>query len=389
MNMNEYESQIAELAETSPIVSRKDLIGKFPRKIVKDLTSDLNRVGRGQYDLRIVLNTIARNNAASPAETVQTEVTDEKAPAPTFTYCENIGVPMRDKHFVGWGFFDRLKQIFASNDFFPVFIHSMSGTGKTVMVRNAAAEANRKLIRIQFTPETDADELIGGWRLVNGDTVFVEGPVIRAMKSGAILLCDEIDRAGNNAVLAMQSIVEGAEAFLPKTGEVVRPAPGFTIVATANTQGRGSTDGLYTGAQILDDAFLERFVISYEQPFPTKSVETKILKQHAKRHNIDDAGDFIAMLIGWAQAIRKTFEDGGIETIISTRRLEHVLHTFGVFRKRMESIEFCVNRFDSETRDAFVNLYKQIDPNWNDGNESEIPSLSEEELEHRIDAATI
>jgi MoxR-like ATPase len=235
----------------------------------------------------------------------------------------------------------------------------MSGNGKTFMVEQATAKAKREYIRVQISPETDEDDLIGGFRLIDGETIFQKGPVIKAMERGAILLIDEIDRA-TNKIMCLQGVLEGNPVLLKKTGEVINPAPGFNVIATANTKGRGSDDGRYSAASIIDDAFLERFVASIDQAYAPSNVEKTILTKHAAKYDVDDS-EFIEKLVSWSTVIRKTFEDDAIDEVVSTRRLCHIVKTHSVFNDRAKSIELCINRFDDETKTAFLDLYTKID----------------------------
>lgn len=280
-------------------------------------------------------------------------------PKPQVADLESVFIPPKSSQYIKWGHHKDVQNIIESKQFYPVFITGMSGNGKTMMVEQACAHTNREFIRIQITPETDEDDLIGGFRLVDGNTVFVKGPVIRAMEAGAICLLDELDRSSHK-VMCLQSVVEGKPVLIKKTGELVKPAPGFNIIATANTKGKGSLDGRYIAAGIMDDAFLERFTIMLEQPYPKESTELRILKEHAELFGVDDL-DFITKLSIWSAAIRKTFTDGGIDDIVSTRRLCHIVQTFSIFKNRMKSIALCVARFDEDTAVAFANLYKSID----------------------------
>ena len=263
-------------------------------------------------------------------------------------------VPQKDSGFVPFGNFTDLKKIVSSKIFYPVFITGMSGNGKTFSVEQACASLNRELIRVNITIETDEDDLIGGFRLVDGNTVWHNGPVIEALERGAVLLLDEVDLASNK-ILCLQSILEGKGVFLKKTGRYVNPAPGFTVVATANTKGKGSDDGRFIGTNVLNEAFLERFALTFEQEYPTPSVEAKILSKMC------DDDEFVTRLVDWADIIRKTFNDGGIDEIISTRRLVHIVNAYKIFGKRMKAIQSCVNRFDDETKESFLSLYEKID----------------------------
>ena len=265
-------------------------------------------------------------------------------------------VPQKDEGFVPFGNFTDLKKILGSGIFYPVFITGMSGNGKTFSVEQACALLNKELIRVNITIETDEDDLIGGFRLVDGNTVWHNGPVIEALERGAVLLLDEVDLASNK-ILCLQSILEGKGVFLKKTGRYVNPAPGFTVVATANTKGKGSDDGRFIGTNVLNEAFLERFALTFEQEYPTPAIEAKILSKMC------DDDEFVTRLVDWADIIRKTFNDGGIDEIISTRRLVHIINAYKIFGKRMKAIQSCVNRFDDETKESFLSLYEKIDDN--------------------------
>jgi MoxR-like ATPase len=241
-----------------------------------------------------------------------------------------------------------------------VFVTGLSGNGKTTMVEQVCADLGRECVRVNVSVETDEDDLIGGNTLIDGNIVYREGPVLLAMKRGAVLLIDECDR-GSNKLMCLQAILEGKPYFNKKTGEVVKPADGFNIIATANTKGRGTDDGRFIAAQILDEAFLERFAITVEQEFPGVKVEKEIIMNKMKELKVDDA-EFCELLVTWADIIRKTFQEGGIDEIISTRRLLHIVKAFAMFRKnRIKAIELCINRFDDETKSAFMDLYNKVD----------------------------
>ena len=272
---------------------------------------------------------------------------------------EEVYIPKRDETFVRWGYFSDVKKIIESKMFFPMYVSGLSGNGKTMMIEQACATAKREYVRVQITPETDEDDLIGGFRLLNGETVFAKGPVIKAMEAGAILLIDEIDR-GSNKLMALQGVLEGKPVLIKKTGEVIQPVPGFNVIATANTKGQGDEAGRFIAATIIDEAFLERFNVTLEQPYPSASVEKKIIANHMEKFGVMD-DPFADKLVQWGQAIRKTHEDGGVDDIISTRRLCHIVQTFSIFNDRKKAIELCVNRFDSDTRAAFIDLYEKID----------------------------
>ena len=268
-------------------------------------------------------------------------------------------VPDKDPNFVPFGNFSDVKKIIRSKMFYPTFITGLSGNGKTVSVEQACADLNRELIRVNITIETDEDDLIGGFRLINGATVWHDGPVIQALNRGAILLLDEVDLASNK-ILCLQSILEGKGVFLKKIGKYIEPAKGFNIIATANTKGKGSDDGRFIGTNVLNEAFLERFALTFEQEYPTVATETKILQKAAGNLGVLDE-EFCTNLANWADIIRRTFKDGGIDEVISTRRLVHIIRAFAIWQDRMKAIRVCVNRFDDETKQSFIELYDKID----------------------------
>jgi MoxR-like ATPase len=290
---------------------------------------------------------------------------------------DEVYIPEKVAEYIKWGEFNTIKKVVESKMFYPIYISGPSGNGKTMMVEQVCANAKREYVRAQISPETDEDDLIGGFRLINGETVFQKGPVIKAMEKGAILLIDEIDRA-TNKIMCLQGVLEGNPVLLKKTGEVIKPAPGFNVIATANTKGRGSDDGRYTAASIIDDAFLERFVAAIDQPFPNPQVEEKIVKAHMLKYDSLDE-DFLQKLIAWSNVIRKTFEADGVDEVISTRRLCHITKTYKIFNDRMKSIALCISRFDEETKDAFLDLYSKVDADVNYGEESTDETVTEEE----------
>ena len=271
-------------------------------------------------------------------------------------------IPDKDDTFVKFGNFNDIKKIIQSRLFYPTFITGLSGNGKTLSVEQACSQLKRELIRVNVTVETDEDDLIGGFRLVNGETVWHNGPVIEALERGAILLLDEIDLASNK-ILCLQSVLEGKGVFLKKIGRFVKPAPGFNVVATANTKGKGSDDGRFIGTNVLNEAFLERFPVTFEQQYPSTSIEVRILEGVASQLNVKDS-DFCKRLADWGDIIRKTFYDGGIDEIISTRRLVHIVRAYAIFQDKAKAIQVCVNRFDDETKTAFLELYDKIDADF-------------------------
>jgi len=263
-------------------------------------------------------------------------------------------IPEKDDSYVPFGNFNSVRKVISSRKFYPVFITGLSGNGKTMSVEQACAAAKRELIRVNITIETDEDDLIGGFRLVDGDTVWHNGPVLEALERGAVLLLDEIDLASNK-ILCLQSVLEGKGVFLKKIGKYVNPSNGFTVIATANTKGKGSEDGRFVGTNILNEAFLERFPVTFEQDYPSANIETKILL------NAGCEQEFADNLIKWAGIIRKTFFDGGVDEVITTRRLVHIVQAYDIFGNRLDAITKCVNRFDDDTKQSFLDLYTKVD----------------------------
>jgi MoxR-like ATPase len=268
-------------------------------------------------------------------------------------------VPAKFEGFVSWGNFSLIEKVVKSGMFYPIFITGLSGNGKTLMVEQVCAKLKKELIRVNITIETDEDDLLGGFRLVNGETKFVPGPVIEAMERGCTLLLDECD-LGSNKLLALQPVLEGKGVYLKKINKWVTPKEGFNVMATANTKGKGSDDGRFIGTNILNEAFLERFAVTMEQPYASVAVETKIVLGAMKKYGAEDA-EFAKNLVTWADVIRKTFYDGGVDEVISTRRLDHIVKAFAIFGDKMQSIELCVARFDEDTKVSFLDLYTKID----------------------------
>jgi len=336
-----------------------DATGVAKGRVYREVMIADNKVSRGVWNLEAQIlpfrNVNAEHTSNAPAESkpvmtaVQSVTNDE------------VYVPSADSTYVSWGNFKDIKTIIDSGMFYPTFITGLSGNGKTMMVEQACAKSKREYVRVQITPETDEDDLIGGFRLISGETVFQKGPVIKAMEAGAILLIDEVDRSSNR-LMALQGVLEGKPVMIKKTGELITPAPGFNVIATANTKGQGSEDGKFVAATIIDEAFLERFSITVEQPYPSLAIEKKILLNHMDKFGAVDT-DFADKLTTWSEIIRKTYADGGVEDIISTRRLCHIAQTFAIFNDRARSIELCVNRFDEDTKSAFLDLYSKIDSN--------------------------
>ena len=312
------------------------------------VTKKLNdfKVGRGKWNLEVTTKAVENIENSFSAPSVQPPVVQDLVPTVNDT-------------FVKFGSFPDVKKIIQSKQFYPTFITGLSGNGKTFGVEQACAQLKRELIRVNITIETDEDDLIGGFRLVNGSTVWHNGPVIEALERGAVLLLDEIDLASNK-ILCLQSVLEGNGLFLKKIGRFVKPRPGFNVIATANTKGKGSDDGRFIGTNVLNEAFLERFPVTFEQDYPSPSVETKILNAIATSLKVKDL-EFMKKLVDWADIIRKTFYDGGVEDIISTRRLIHVVRAYSIFGDKLKAIKMCLNRFDEETKQSFLELYDKVD----------------------------
>jgi len=283
-------------------------------------------------------------------------------------------VPSVFEGFVPWGHFKDIKQIVKSGLFYPIFVTGLSGNGKTLMIEQVHADMNKELIRVNITIETDEDDLLGGFRLVNGETKFVPGPVIEAMEKGCTLLLDECD-LGSNKLMCLQPVLEGKGVYLKKVNKWITPKDGFNVMATANTKGKGSEDGRFIGTNILNEAFLERFAVTIEQPYAAASVEKKIVLGSMKKYGTVDE-DFATNLVTWSEVIRKTFYDGGVDELISTRRLDHIVKAFAIFKDKMKSIEMCVARFDDDTKESFMDLYTKIDAGVNPLEETtEIPTV--------------
>ncbi len=290
-------------------------------------------------------------------------------------------IPEKDDTFVKFGNFNDVKKIIQSRLFYPTFITGLSGNGKTFSVEQACSQLKREMIRVNITIETDEDDLIGGFRLVNGETVWHNGPVIEALERGAVLLLDEIDLASNK-ILCLQSILEGKGVFLKKIGRFVKPAPGFNVIATANTKGKGSDDGRFVGTNVLNEAFLERFCVTFEQPYPASAVEVRILQGVAKHLGLTEIDEFCKRLADWGDVIRKTFYDGGIDEIISTRRLVHIIRAYSIFGNKAKAIQVCINRFDEETKTAFLELYDKIDADFRVEDATEVTNNLDEQVEN-------
>ena len=353
---------------------------EFGADAVKEVAAELNtsyatlskylnqyKVSRGKWNLEVTQEKINELEETYNAPSVN--------PISTVESVKQNLIPDKDDTFVSFGNFTDVKKVIQSGLFYPVFITGLSGNGKTFSVDQSCAQLKRELIRVNITIETDSDDLLGGFRLVNGETVWHNGPVVEAMERGAILLLDEIDLASNK-IMCLQSILEGKGVFLKKIGKHVAPKAGFNVIATANTKGKGSDDGRFIGTNVLNEAFLERFPITFEQEYPTVTVETKILTKVAESLNIPMIGehtDFIKHLCTWSEIIRKTFADGGIDEVISTRRLVHIIKAYSIFGKKDKALKVCLNRFDDETKSTFVELYDKIDAEFQQNQTQDVP----------------
>ena len=315
------------------------------------------KVSKGKWNLEVTKQSVQNIEKSFAAPAVMPQV-------------EKNLVPSVDENFVKFGNFTDVKKIIQSKQFYPTFITGLSGNGKTFGVEQVCAQLKRELIRVNITIETDEDDLIGGFRLVDGNTVWHNGPVVEALQRGAILLLDEIDLASNK-ILCLQPVLEGKGLFLKKIGQYVTPKAGFNVVATANTKGKGSDDGRFIGTNVLNEAFLERFPVTFEQSYPHPKVEERLLGLHASSVGVKDTS-FVKKLVDWADIIRKTFYDGGIEDIISTRRLVHIIRAYSIFGDKAKSIQVCINRFDDETKQSFLELYDKVDADF------QMPTTQEE-----------
>ena len=376
----------------------KDVASTFgmkyaPQWIVKN---PVNKVGKGLFKLPALGEVVSVHASRlvqaaeqyEPApQTQKNENTETKTEAAyvVSSLTGNI-VPEKDPNFVTFGDYSSVKSIIASKKFYPIFITGLSGNGKTLGVTQACAEKKREMIRVNITIETDEDDLLGGYRLRDGQTVWQNGPVIEAMERGAVLLLDEIDLASNK-IMCLQPILEGNGVFVKKINKFVKPALGFTVVATANTKGKGSEDGQFIGTNVLNEAFLERFPITFEQKYPSVKIETKIISKMLETENAKD-DEYATNLVNWADIIRKTYTEGGVDEIISTRRLVHIAKAYSIFRNKLKAVEVCTNRFDDDTKQSFIDLYTKIDSGVNPEElmtkESDEPIADEDEADEDI-----
>ena len=364
-----------------------------PQWLVKN---PANKVGRALFKLPALgeitsvhasrlVQAAEQYEPAPKTEKIENTETKTEAAYVVSSLTGNI-VPEKDPNFVTFGDYSSVKSIIASKKFYPIFITGLSGNGKTLGVTQACAEKKREMIRVNITIETDEDDLLGGYRLRDGQTVWQNGPVIEAMERGAVLLLDEIDLASNK-IMCLQPILEGNGVFVKKINKFVKPALGFTVVATANTKGKGSEDGQFIGTNVLNEAFLERFPITFEQKYPSVKIETKIISKMLETENAKD-DEYATNLVNWADIIRKTYTEGGVDEIISTRRLVHIAKAYSIFRNKLKAVELCTNRFDDDTKQSFIDLYTKIDSGVNPeelmSKESDEPIADEDEADEDI-----
>ena len=318
------------------------------------------RVGTGKFKLPVDGDMIAPLKPKKLKVPVMKKVeVDEESVVAYHNPPEKL-VPEKDPLYVPFGNFNDVYSIIKSGRYYPAFITGLSGNGKTFMVEQACAKAKREFFRVNITVETDEDDLLGHYALIDGNTVWQDGPVVKAMERGAILLLDEIDLASSK-IMCLQPVLEGKGVFLKKVNRFVSPSVGFNVLATANTKGKGSEDGRFIGTNILNEAFLERFPITIEQVYPSMATERKILEKVFASLDITGYGDFAEKLVTWADIIRKTFYEGGIDEIIATRRLVHIVNAYGIFGDRKKAIEMCIARFDEDTKTSFLDLYSKCD----------------------------
>ena len=360
----------AVYGEEATVVTRKELqaivdveprVHSWPTWLVNN--DDL-RLDRGLY---VLPQDNGSYDDGSKEVPVAEMITPEASSLATVSLATNVEVqdeqdsyiPAKYSGYVPFGNFSTVRDVLKSGTFYPMFITGLSGNGKTLMVQETCARLKREFVRANVTIETDEDDLIGGFRLLNGETVWHDGPVITAMKRGAVLLLDEIDLASNK-IMCLQPILEGSSIYIKKIGKWVHPAPGFTVIATANTKGQGSDDGRFIGTNVLNEAFLERFPITLEQSYPGTKMEEKILTNEFAKSDKTEP-ELVANLVRWADVIRKTFAEGGCDEIISTRRLVHIVNAYNIFEDKMKAIQLTVNRFDDETKESFLDLFTKID----------------------------
>lgn len=360
MNQEVFESKLFELfpdVQSSGTVSRQQIVTtmeqlgttKYPTWLM------VNKVGRGLY----AIAGGASNAVAKPAETFENDVRKVN-----YVTEATVAAPLFDPNYVAWGNHSDVDAILKSKLFHPIYITGPTGNGKSTMVEQICAKHKIPLIRVNLNATDDEDKLIASKTLVDGNVVVEDGPVVIAMRKGIPILIDEIDAGGANLLMCLQGVLEGKPLYIKAKNEIVYPQQGFNVIATANTKGKGSDDGRYIGTNVLNEAFLERFAIVFEQEYPGAKIEAKIVTNLMKSLNCLD-GEFTSVLIKWADAIRRTFEDGGVDETITTRRLVHIVKNFAIYKDKRKSVQLAINRFDSHTKDAFLDLFDKVaaDPN--------------------------
>lgn len=325
------------------------------------ITHTMSVLGTTKYPNWLLKHRVSRGLYAVPVGDEVEATQEPETPKPTMSEPFNVTtlIPKVDPNYVSFGNHKDIDTIIKSKQFYPAYISGPTGNGKSTTVEQACAKNKRPLIRVNLNMMTDEDQLIGSKTLVDGNVQVVEGPIIIAMRNGIPLLLDEIDAGSANTLLCLQPILEGKPFYFKLKNELVYPAPGFTVFATANTKGKGSDDGRYIGTNVLNEAFLERFAITFNQAYPSQTVERKIVLNLMKSYECVDE-DFAETLVKWADAIRRTFDDGGVDETITTRRLVHIVRAYAIFKDKKKAVELCVNRFDDVTRASFADLYEKV-----------------------------
>ena len=367
------------------VLTFKDRCGVDESKPTKEaVKKEVKKTIKKDWDIiseKEVLVNEFDNSSSSTIEEMGVATVEFKVKTATNTVMNLI--PKKDPQYVAWGHFKDIKTILESRMFYPVFVTGLSGNGKTSMIREVCAKLKRDMVRVNITVETDEDDLLGGFRLVNGETVWQDGPLVVAMKTGAVALIDEVDLASHK-IMCLQPIMEGQPIYLKKINQVIYPADGFNIIATANTKGKGSADGRFMGTNILNEAFLDRFSATFYQEYPSTAFESKILKKQFATKELNE-DDFVEKLVKWADVIRKSFKEGAVDDIITTRRLIDIVKTFSIFKDKMKSITLCLERFDDETRDSFADLYTKVDAGVSFDEEPETEEIvNNEEIEVQV-----
>ena len=328
--------------------SSPEVVKASKKKTLKSDLAVINEVEQKTPEVKVVKASVEKLKTVSKSKTVQ------KTPAVSVSL-----IPQSDPQYVSWGHFKDIKTIISSKIFYPVFVTGLSGNGKTSMIHEVCAKLKRDLVRVNITIETDEDDLLGGFRLVDGETVWQDGPIINAMRRGSIALVDEIDLASHK-IMCLQPVLEGKPIYLKKINEVVYPEPGFNVIATANTKGKGSDDGRFIGTNILNEAFLDRFSATVYQEYPSTKMEAKILNKQFKMYELAE-DDFVDKLVRWADVIRRSFKEGAVDEIVTTRRLIDITKSYSIFNDKLKAVAMCLERFDDETKESFTDLYTKID----------------------------